>query len=125
MFNRRRYSIRVALLCTSQAIWLPAFANDACGAGEIGVHQGMVRAEIERRVAELREETSSYNVYRNGLRGGSVEYRWANCVLTVDYAPGMLPPWVIGPDGVAQHLAPIDESVQKFVLKVAAGEIKK
>jgi hypothetical protein len=125
MRNRHTRSIRRLLLGVLHAVAFSAFADDACSVDKLGVKQGMPRMEVEQRIAEIRGEENTYSVYRGGLQGGSVEYRFGNCVLTVAYAPGMLPPWVIGSDGVAQHLAPIDESVQRIQLVPGAEDPKK
>jgi hypothetical protein len=85
---------------------------------QLNLQHGMPRAQVEQMVAALRGEASSYNLYRGGLHGGSVPYRMGGCTLTVEYTPGALPPWVKGPGGVAQHLAPIDEAVKEFAVEI-------
>jgi hypothetical protein len=106
-----------ALLCTRPLFVQAAAPQAECRFEPLAIAQGMTRQQVERQIAALRGETSSYSVYQNGLRGGVVNYRLGACVLQIDYAPGALPPYVIGPGGVTQHLAPIDETVKAFSIQ--------
>ena len=82
----------------------------------ISLHEGMARAEVEKLVATALGKESEYSPYGNNLRGGTVVYtdERSGTRLEVDYNPGGPAPWVMRPDGVAEHLPPKDESVKSF-----------
>lgn len=117
MRNHPFASIYFALLLALPPTASGTPSHEACRFEKLNIQQGMSRAQVEQKVAVLRGESSTYNLYQNDLRGGSVEHRFEGCVLTIEYTPGSLPPYVMGPGGVTQHMAPMDEAVKMFMIR--------
>jgi hypothetical protein len=124
MKNHFLASTVLVLLCASPLVAHSASDPNTCHFEKLTIKLRMPREQVEQQIAALSGEQSSYRIRGGDLRGGAVEYRDENCTLTVEYRPGMLPPYVIGPGGVSWHLAPIDESVDGYAIKIVGGEPK-
>ncbi len=101
------FSARATVIATSRP----------CPLANIKPSRGMVRADVESRVAAALGIRSEYSVTGNGLAGGVVRYTAGACVLRVVYRPGEPAPLVSSSDGATQHLQARDETVESFELK--------
>jgi hypothetical protein len=94
-----------------------------CALSRINISAGMLRGDLERKIAEVLGKPSTYSAYANNLPGGVVEYRAGSCVLKVTYRAGAPAPMVSTATGQVEHLSPKDESVlshQVYLVPVPA-----
>jgi ferredoxin len=85
----------------------------ACKICQIKLQPGMVRDDVEEKIAVLLGRENTYDPYGNN-QGGLVEYRDGAWLLRVTYTDKSPAPWVPAPDcSGLTHLPPRDEKLIK------------
>jgi hypothetical protein len=92
-----------------------AAPKSACRVCEIALSVGMIRSDVEKKVAAALGTESQYSAY-NDLDGGLVSYADGKWVLRVTYSRGTPAPWVINAQGVGEHWPPQESTVLKYEL---------
>ena len=77
---------------------------------------GMKRAELEKLVAEATGVASKYRVHTMHDER-EARYQDGTTVLIVKFKPGFPAPWRRTPDGGAEHMPPMDATVESWELK--------
>ena len=82
----------------------------------VKIKTGMTRTRLEVLVATATGVRSSYRIH-SMISRREAQYSDGRTLLIVRFKPGAPAPWVKRKDGKAQHLSPIDATVESWIFK--------